>query len=177
MTSAPFSSRQSGFSLIEVMVALLIISIGLLGVAKMQALAIGNTKTASSRSIAAIHAASLSSAMHANKAYWAAGLAPSSVQVNGTVLTDSTLGGQATDCVSSSCTAVQMAGYDLKSWGTALQQLPSGAGGVTCSTAVGLPIVCSVTVSWAEKYIGLNQATLTTSQQTSTQSLVLLVQP
>ena len=177
MTLSHLPSKQSGFSLIEVLVALMIISIGLLGVAKMQALAIGNTKTASSRSIAAIHAASLSSAMYANKAYWAAGLAPSSVQVNGSVLSDSTLNGQATDCVSGICTAVQMGGYDLKAWGTALQQLPSGAGGVTCSTAVGSPIACSVTVSWNEKYIGLNQSSLTAAQQTSTQSLVLLVQP
>lgn len=177
MISAPFPPKQSGFSLVEVLITLLIISIGLLGVAKMQALAIGNTKTASSRSIAAIHAASLSSAMYANKAYWAAGLAPSSVQINGSVLTDSILDSQATDCVSSSCTAVQMAGYDLKSWGIALQQLPSGVGKVTCSTAAGLPINCSVTVSWNEKYIGLNQSSLDAAQQLSTQSLVLLVQP
>jgi type IV pilus assembly protein PilV len=177
MTASPFSSRQSGFSLIEVLVTLLIISIGLLGVAKMQALSIGNTKTASSRAIAAIHAASLSSAMYANKVYWGAGLAPASVQVNGTVLTNSTLNGQATDCVNGTCTPVQMAGYDLKAWGAALQQLPSGVGGVTCSTALGSPISCSVTVSWNEKYIGLNQSSLTAAQQTSTQSLVLLVQP
>ena len=177
MTSRHFLSKQSGISLIEVLVALLIICIALLGIAKMQALAIGNTKTASSRSIAAIHAASLSSAMRANKAYWAAGLAPASLQVSGAVLTDSTLNGQATDCVASSCVAVEMASYDLKAWGTALQQLPSGAGAVACSTAVGSPIACSVTVSWDERYIGLNQSSLNTAQQKSTQSLVLLVQP
>ena len=46
--------RTRGFSLLEVMVALVIISIGLLGVAKMQALAYASTSTASSRSLAAI---------------------------------------------------------------------------------------------------------------------------
>lgn len=175
------SSRrsQSGFSLLEVMISLLVIAIGLLGVAKTQALAIGNTKTAGSRSLAALHAASIASAMHANKGYWASGLAPASLTISNTTVSDATLNGQSVDCTASSCTSLQLAGYDLKTiWGPAVQQqLPGGTGTIACSNAVGVAVTCTVTVNWNEKYIGLNQATVDTSKQTSIQSVALLVEP
>jgi len=60
-----------GFSLIEVMVAVIVICVGMLGIAKMQALSLSNTTTARLRSLAAIEAASLASAMHSNRQYWA----------------------------------------------------------------------------------------------------------
>lgn len=173
-------SAVRGFSLIEVLVALLIVAVGLLGVAKMQSAAIGNTKVASSRSIASIFAASQAAAMMANKAYWAAGLlsAPGTVSVAGTALTETTLNSLTNACTVSACTPTELAAFDLKSWGTSLQaQLPSGTGAIACSTTVGVPITCSITVSWAEKYIGINGATSNTAQQTSNQSLALLVEP
>ena len=43
--------REGGFSLIEVMVALIIVSVGLLGIAKMQALAYASTGIAGKRSL------------------------------------------------------------------------------------------------------------------------------
>lgn len=67
----PYARRIKGFTLIEVMVALLIIAIGLLGIAKMQALALSNTGASRMRALAAIEATSLAEAMHANRAYWA----------------------------------------------------------------------------------------------------------
>lgn len=171
--------RRTGFSLIEVMITLAITAVGLLGVAKMQALAIGNTKTAGSRALAAIHAAGMASAMHANKAYWAARLAPANVSVNATVLSDATLQAQNTNCVSSNCTPVQMAAYDLKLWGTALtRQLPGGAAALACPVVVSpTQVECTLTVSWSERYVGVNPAILDAAKQEATQSLVLLVQP
>lgn len=53
------------------MVALIVISVGLLGIAKMQALALSNTTAARLRSLAAIEAASLAASMHSNRLYWA----------------------------------------------------------------------------------------------------------
>ena len=47
-------SEIRGFSLIEVMVAIVVISAGLLGIAKLQALALSNTSTARLRSLAAL---------------------------------------------------------------------------------------------------------------------------
>ena len=171
--------RRAGFSLIEVMITLAIMAVGLLGVAKMQALAIGNTKTAGSRALAAIHAAGMASAMHANKAYWAARLAPADVTVKSNVLSNATLQAQSTDCVSSNCTPVQMAAYDLKLWGTALtRQLPGGTGALACPVVVSpTQVECTLTVSWSERHVGVNPAILDAAKQETTQSLVLLVQP
>jgi type IV pilus assembly protein PilV len=60
-----------GFSLVEVMVAVVVICVGLLGIAKMQAMAVSNTNMSRQRSLAAIEAASIASAMHSNREYWA----------------------------------------------------------------------------------------------------------
>ncbi len=73
--------KQSGFSLIEVMVALIIIAVGMLGIAKMQALALSTTQSSGTRSLVAIEAASLAASMHANRDYWATS-APSSFTVS-----------------------------------------------------------------------------------------------
>ena len=49
--------RTGGFSLVEVMVALIVVSVGLLGLAKMEAVALASTTVAGNRSLAAIEAA------------------------------------------------------------------------------------------------------------------------
>src|ERR1700743_819427 len=76
-------SKTGGFTLIEVMVALIIIAIGMLGIAKMQALALSTTESSGVRSLVAIEAASLASSMHANRDYWVAGPPPASFTVTG----------------------------------------------------------------------------------------------
>ena len=48
------AKHERGFSLIEVLVALIIIGVGMLGIAKIQALSYASTGTAAQRSIAAI---------------------------------------------------------------------------------------------------------------------------
>src|SRR5882762_10823187 len=93
------NSRQTisiavrGFGLIEVLIAVLVVAIGLLGFAKMQALAVGSTRSSGTRAIVALQTSALAAAMRANEAYWAAGLAPATFTVNGAVLSDSTLNG------------------------------------------------------------------------------------
>ena len=66
----PVSCRARGFSLVEVLVALLVISIGLLGIAKMQALALANTNGGRLRALASIEAASLAASMQAERSFW-----------------------------------------------------------------------------------------------------------
>ena len=91
MRSGQISSAARGFSLIEVLVALIVVSIGLLGIAKMQAIAFSSTGVASKRTLAAIQAASLASSMHANRAYWSVGgVAPVTTTIVGSAVTAST---------------------------------------------------------------------------------------
>ena len=52
-------TRSHGFSLLEVMIALVVLSVGLLGILKLEASAVSSTNIAAKRSIAALEAASL----------------------------------------------------------------------------------------------------------------------
>lgn len=169
--------RQGGFTLLEVLIALLVISIGLLGIAGMQALAINNTSVARVQSLAAMQAASLAAAMQANEAYWQKTGAITNTSVNGAVLGDANLNGQAVNCSAGVCTPVQMAGWDLKQWGSDLQlpgHLPGGTGQVTCTNNVGIPITCTISVFWQEKTVGLNAGQGAAAQQ---QTYSMVVQP
>lgn len=76
------STCERGFSLVEVMVAVVVICVGLLGIAKMQALALSNTTTSRLRALAAIEAAGLAAAMHSNREYWASAAPPATTQFN-----------------------------------------------------------------------------------------------
>jgi type IV pilus assembly protein PilV len=163
--------RQRGFSLLEVMVSLVIISVGLLGVAKMQALALTNTSVASMRSLAAIEAASLAATMHGNRAYWASP-APAA-NANGIIIQGTapkstssptiTAAGLAfpVDCTSASgkaapyCTKEQMAAYDLQDWATTVNGvLPNSTTTIKC-TGVS-PVSCTIAISWLERAVALN---------------------
>lgn len=168
---------QTGVGLIEVLIALVVTAVGLLGVAKMQALAIASTNTTSARSLIALQAQSLAAAMHANEQYW--GNATSlTVTVTGsgiTSTTDSSLSTQgSTACVDATCTAAVMASADLTNYGSMMASLvPSGSTTVTCTST---PVTCQVLVSWTEVPLGLNTGSnATTTSQAMDYSL--LVQP
>jgi type IV pilus assembly protein PilV len=167
--------RQRGFSLVEVMVALVVTSIGLLGLAKMESLALSSTGVASARSLAAIQASSLAAAMHANRGYWAS-LAPASttVTVIGSTVTISDPGLSSAvpngGCVvpgANSCTANFMAAYDVQQWAVALGALlPASISTITCTTVTtAAPVTCTIQIQWAENAIALN------AQQTSMNTL------
>jgi type IV pilus assembly protein PilV len=79
--------KPRGFSLVEVLVSIVVISIGLLGVAKIQALALSSTGTGRMRAMAAFAAASLAATMHADRQYWAGVPADPAVVINVTSAT------------------------------------------------------------------------------------------
>lgn len=156
--SLPLALPARGFSLIEVLVSLIIISVGLLGIAKIQALAYASSGTSNLRSLAAIEASSLASAMRANRAYWAAGTAPASFTISGTTISNGTLAGIATSCLSgSTCNATAVAAYDLHQWANGVAALlPTPVTTIACPTAVQ-PINCTIQITWTEKNaVGIN---------------------
>jgi type IV pilus assembly protein PilV len=181
MSAARRSVAERGFSLIEVMVSLIVMSAGLLGVAKMQALALASTQIASARSMAAIQAASLASAMHENRGYWgsvapaafAGGIVVTKTGVSSTpTISASTLTGS-TDCTATACTSTQLAGYDLQQWALALQQvLPNYVTTIICPA--GSPVTCTINIIWTEKTISLMPAGASTQ---ASPNYTLYVQP
>jgi type IV pilus assembly protein PilV len=184
------SVGAGGFSLIEVLVALIITAIGLLGIAKLQALAYANTGSASTRSLVAIQTAGLASAMHANRAYWALGLAPTPFTITGTVISDNTLANTATgatDCYVGGaapppCGPATLAAFDLHTWANALNALLPGSNPITTINCTGnSPVNCTISVTWNEKTVSLNaqSAANTTTGTTGTfvPTYILYVEP
>ena len=159
-----------GFSLVEVMIALIIISVGMLGIAKLEAVVLSNTSTSRVRALVALQAASLADSMHADRDFWdnqsadwtsplgvtvtlASGSSTLSATNSGNL---STALGTPPDCTAQ-CTPVNMAGYDVSNWATALSAvLPNSTSTITCTTAVGVT-TCTVQVQWNEGTVAANQ--------------------
>ena len=167
----PHDSRvaQNGFSMVEVMVALLVVSIGLLGIAKMQALALSSTGNARMRSLASIEAASLAATTHADRAYWGSLPVPQlrvSVKSDGSVTStddptlNSTRLARPAPCTAippaEPCTAAAIAAQDLGEWADSLSSvLPNGGAVITCGQVVTdtKPGSCSIILGWTENVV------------------------
>lgn len=151
---------SAGFSLVEVLVALVIFSVGLLGIAKMEAMALASTATSSRRSVAALEAASLANTMHLNRSFWGSGTASGlTVTITGNTIANPP-GGTTPDCdsgVNAPCSNVALAAYDLNTWAANLSQvLPNDAATVSCNTST--PLACSIQIQWSEQAIGMYSA-------------------
>jgi type IV pilus assembly protein PilV len=167
---------NTGFSLIEVLVTLIVVSTGLLGIAKMHAAVLSNTQVSRVRSLTALQAESLASAMRSNRGFWATG--SKSFTASGTTIVDTAgvLNGTR-DCSTNTCTTNQLAAYDTLQWATNLNsRFPGYTAAVSCA---GTPVNCTVNISWQEKYVAINRSTAASApaQQASTQNLTLYVQP
>jgi type IV pilus assembly protein PilV len=167
MSTTHFLSRHAarGFTMVEVLVALIITSVGLLGIAKMQALAYASTGTASVRSLVAIQAASLATTMRANRAYWSVGSAPATITITGTTIDDATLAGvdiSGNVCRSGGggtlCPPATLAAYDLKTWANALNAvIPNSSPKTVINCPLGsIPMNCTIKISWTEKAVAIN---------------------
>ena len=169
-------SRMGGFTLLEVMVAMFVTAIGLLGIAKIQALAYASTTSASARSLVAIQAAGLAASMHANHAYWFHGLQPTLITISGTNISPTINSAaqtptycQQTGSTPPQCTPTNLAAYDLYNWAVALNNMmPASSPVTTISCPVAIPISCVVKVVWNEKAVAVNtQAAANTVQGAS----------
>jgi type IV pilus assembly protein PilV len=123
--------NASGFSLLELLITLVILSIGLLGLGLMQTTGLGLTKTAYARTQAMMLASDIADRIRSNEA----------VAANYVATTASALG--TVGCVSpASCTGNELAASDLTDWSNrVITELPSGKGQVLdpTSTAAACP--------------------------------------
>ena len=109
-------NSTSGFTLIEVLIAMVVLAVGLLGLAALQATSLKNNQSAYFRSQATQLAYDIADRMRTNVVALNAG------QYNNRAAT-------ADNCNANTCTPAEMAGYDLAQWNQQIAaQLPSGVG-------------------------------------------------
>ena len=178
------------------MVALLVICVGMLGIAKLQALSLSNASTSRLRSLAAIEAASLASAMHSNRQYWST-TAPANVTIPPTpgAITSSDGGLAATanadlaaptQCFggaggAAQCAPLDLAAFDLARWAASLNALlPNPTATIACPPAPGVaPASCTVQITWTERAVAVNaqEANAAANAQFQNPTYLLYVEP
>lgn len=137
-----FSDRksQSGVTLIEVLVAVLVLSVGLLGVASLQMYGLRYNQSAYLRSQAAVLAYDIVDRMRANTNGVSAGYYDS---VNTASLPADP------NCIKTGCTNQQLANHDIREWGgyftSSVPMLPSASGTISRSGNTFI-----VTITWTE---------------------------
>lgn len=135
------SRKQYGFSMLEVLITVLILSFGLLGMASMVTTGMKSNTTSHYRSVATQQTQDIADRMRANLT----GARTGSYDALATSIPDSS------DCIAAGCDAAQMAVYDHAQWNTANSRLlPGGVGTVAGNLAGGFLI----TVMWTEKEMG-----------------------
>ncbi len=167
---------QEGFTLIEVLVAVLVFSFGLLGIAGMMTISVRNNHNGYLRSQANFLAENMLDRMRANPvALWNGGY-------NGTAAI-----GTAECTLGAPCNYAALAVYDVQQWAQSLNSsLPGGTGTINCVTngafnptvfanapSIWTPVsvydgICTVTVNWNES---------NRPEETNAQTLTLVAQP
>lgn len=123
--------KNNGFTLIEVLVAVVVLAVGLLGLAALQTTTLSNNQSAYFRSMATQFAYDISDRMRSNEAGVTAG------NYNNGAAADAN-----NHCTTNNCSAAQMAGVDLLEWNTTLRQLPGGVG-IVCLDATPNDVVAT----------------------------------
>jgi type IV pilus assembly protein PilV len=136
-------NKQQGFTLLEVLIALLVLSIGLLGLAALQTTGLRSNEMASMRTTSTMLAYDISDRMRANSQ----GIIDSDYVIGSGAVT-----GTVPDCTATDCTTAQMATFDLSQWKTAVALLPGGLGDIT--QTAGPPLTHTITVRWDENRTG-----------------------
>jgi type IV pilus assembly protein PilV len=142
-------ARQSGFTIIEVMVALVVLSIGLLGIAKLMLFASQSNDSAYLRSQATALAYQMLDTMRANR----------TAAIAGAYNTDfDTAALPAASCLGNGtgtgCSAQNLAAYDINAWKQRLSVastpvaglLPDGKGSITTVTTGTSPTMTTATI-------------------------------
>jgi type IV pilus assembly protein PilV len=181
--------QQAGVSLIEVLIAVLVLAIGLLGIAGLQTAALTNNLTSYQYSQAAILAQSMAERMRGNR---------QAVLGNSYSLTPGATAAASQNCTSGSCTPAQQALWDaavfyaqvtgatvanvptLTSQNTsgAVAGLPSGAASISCTNPYTNNGSCVITVYWDPgRNATATNYSCSTSDSTALRCFVLAVQP
>lgn len=176
--------QQVGTSLIEILVSMVVASLGLLGAAKLQSLAINQTTSANSQSFVAIAVDNLSAMMKSNQSFWrdAAFPDPFSISVAAAgAVTGTGAGTLATatkDCTTAAdCDQAELAAFDLRA--IAADFAASTTAGSFQIQRVGsaAPPLFQVTAQWNEKIMSLGGNSTKYGSGASSSSYQVLMRP
>ena len=157
--------RIAGFGMLEVMVTLILLSVGLMGIARLQLISLRSVSASTVRGQAVLLAYDLADRMRANR--------PAVVDLNGVAVgnydsADVTTYQAPADngCTEdggapSDCTVAEMAAHDLQEWNDAIVALLPGGTGTVCVDDVGAAGDCdgnltngaavyTITVTWTD---------------------------
>jgi type IV pilus assembly protein PilV len=175
---------ERGFTIIELLITLVIVSVGMLGVAKLQAAAVAETAVARTRSLMTFQAEALAATMRANKAFWQSStaytqnitIAAGGGNSGGTGLVQPSTSDHTCNNTAS-CSAANMAYDDLRVWGAAFgARFPAATGSIVCTGGSAVPETCDITLNWSERTVAINRTTAA-GTSTANANLVLHVQP
>ena len=153
-------SRQRGVSLIEVLMAVLIFSIGLIGLAGLLVVSTRSNHTAYLRTQVTFLANNMADRMRANPVgVWNSSYNSTAYPIAGT-----------TDCETTACTPANIAVRDQQTWSRLLTTLlPNATASVTCTKKESLSVVidndqldrrppyggtCAMIITWSERDSG-----------------------
>jgi type IV pilus assembly protein PilV len=137
-----FKRSQNGFGLVEALVALVVVSVGMIGIAVLYGQGLGASRTALYRTQAVILASDMADRIRLNRR---AGVA---YQAGGAGTNRNCEPGGAT------CTPTQMAEHDLWAWNAQIdRQLPGADGDVRVDAAS--PPTYTIRVRWQEVGLGV----------------------
>ena len=150
------STRNSGFSLVEVLVAVVLLSIGLLGLAKLQFWGVRHTGSAYFRTQATQVASEIVERLRANPI----GVAGGSYELNPDGCKPAVCPISQLDCRGESCEPEELAAFDLNELACGVtgegdqlgvdDLLPDGGMRVSCSDLASGEKVCRIEVCWSE---------------------------
>lgn len=135
--------RQLGFSMIEILISLVIISTALLGTAGLQLYAMRMTKGGEFRTQAVFLAADIGERMEANKLGATAG--------SYTVAAASAASAAST-CMSSVCSSGALAAWDISQWENSIMAsgMPNPSWRIV-QTVAGNPATYTITINWTDR--------------------------
>jgi type IV pilus assembly protein PilV len=132
---------QSGFGLVESLVALVVVSVGMIGIAVLYGQGLGASRTALFRTQAVNLASDMADRIRVNRRAGAV------YQTAGAGANRNCEPGGAT------CTPTQMAEHDLFTWNAQIDRQLPGADGVVVVTAAAQPTY-SIRITWTEVGLG-----------------------
>jgi type IV pilus assembly protein PilV len=146
-------NKHSGFTLIEVLIAALILAIGLLGMAGLQATSIKNNLSAYNRSQVTQLAYDMADRMRANRNESLDSATGSVIEASTYLTMDSADAVAQANCSTvTGCTGAEMAQNDLFEWNAALTgALPSGVGTITADAATQ---IFTISINWDDNRDG-----------------------